>query len=72
LWEILSHTDTNDRLAVRELSIYFEHREKNYVKALEYVRKGLDSLELTEAQQQDFEKRLQRLTRKIEALDKEE
>ena len=72
LWEFLSHSDANDRLAVRELSIYFEHREKNYVKALEYVRKGLDSMELTDLQQQDFEKRLKRLTRKIEALDKEE
>lgn len=72
LWEILSHSQANDRLAVRELSVYFEHREKNYVKALEYVRKGLDSMELTEPQQRDFEKRLKRLTRKIEALDKEE
>jgi uncharacterized protein YprB with RNaseH-like and TPR domain len=72
LWEILSHSDANDRLAARELSIYFEHREKNYVKALEYVRKGLDSMELTDPQQRDFEKRLKRLTRKIEALDKEE
>jgi hypothetical protein len=72
LWEILSHSEANDRLAVRELSIYFEHREKNYVKALEYVRKGLNSMELTEPQQRDFEKRLKRLTRKIEALDKEE
>jgi len=72
LWEILSHTDADDRLAVRELSIYFEHREKNYVKALEYVRKGLNSMELTDPQQRDFEKRLKRLTRKIEALDKEE
>ena len=72
LWEILSDSDANDRLAVRELSIHFEHREKNYVKALEYVRKGLDSMELTDPQQRDFEKRLNRLTRKIEALDKEE
>jgi len=72
LWEILSHSDANDRLAVRELSVYFEHREKNYVKALEYVRKGLDSMELTGPQQRDFEKRLKRLTGKIEALDKEE
>jgi tetratricopeptide (TPR) repeat protein len=72
LWEILSHSDANDRLAVRELSVYFEHREKNYVKALEYVRKGLNSMELTEPQQRDFEKRLKRLTRKIEALDKVE
>jgi uncharacterized protein YprB with RNaseH-like and TPR domain len=72
LWEILSHSDANNRLAVRELSIYFEHREKNYVKALEYVRKGLNSMELTDSQQRDFEKRLKRLTRKIEALDKEE
>ena len=72
LWEILSHSDANDRLAVRELSVYFEHREKNYVKALEYVRKGLNSMELTGPQQRDFEKRLKRLTRKIEALDKVE
>jgi len=57
---------------MRELSVYFEHREKNYIKALEYVQKGLDSIELTEPQQRDFEKRLRRLTMKIAALEKEE
>jgi uncharacterized protein YprB with RNaseH-like and TPR domain len=72
LWKILSDSDSNDRLAVRELSVYFEHREKNYVKALEYVRKGLNSMELTEAQQRDFEKRLKRLEKKLSALEKEE
>jgi hypothetical protein len=72
LWEFLSQADANDRLAMRELSVYFEHREKNYIKALEYVRKGLDSMELTEPQQRDFEKRLKRLTMKIESLEKEE
>ncbi len=72
LWEFLSQADASNRLAMRELSVYFEHREKNYIKALEYVRKGLDSMELTESQQRDFEKRLKRLTMKIAALDKEE
>jgi uncharacterized protein len=72
MWEILSRSDANSHLAMRELSVYFEHREKNYVKALEYVRKGLTCLPLTGSQQRDFEKRLKRLTRKIEMLEKEE
>jgi hypothetical protein len=72
LWQFLSTLDSGDRLTMWELSVHFEHREKDYVKALEYVEKALDTIELTAAQRQDFEKRLQRLTKKIEALDKEE
>lgn len=67
LWELLS--STQDRYAVRELSIHFEHREKNYFKALEFVRQGLEEVDLTESQRKDFEKRLERLNKKIEALE---
>ena len=69
LWELLS--THSDRLALRELSIHLEHREKNYMKALEWVREGLKIIDLTETQRQDFEKRYKRLNRKIEALEKE-
>jgi uncharacterized protein YprB with RNaseH-like and TPR domain len=72
LWQILSESNTGDRLAVRELSVHFEHREKNWAKALEYVRQGLDSIELTDSQRQDFEKRCKRLTGKLEGLEKED
>jgi tetratricopeptide (TPR) repeat protein len=67
LWEILSHAQ--DRYAVRELSVHFEHREKDYFKALEFVRRGLETIDLTEAQRADFEKRFQRLNKKIKALE---
>lgn len=67
LWEYLS--SSQDRYAVRELSIHFEHREKNYFKALEFVSKGLASIDLTETQRKDFEKRWQRLNKKIKALE---
>ena len=70
LWETLS--GYSDRLALRELSVHLEHREKNYIKALEWVREGLKIIDLTETQRQDFEKRYKRLNRKIEALEKEE
>lgn len=67
LWEFLS--TTQDRYAARELSVHFEHREKNYFKALEFVHQGLAAADLTDAQRQDFEKRLARLNKKIKALE---
>jgi uncharacterized protein YprB with RNaseH-like and TPR domain len=70
LWEML--VDSSDHQVVRELSVHFEHREKNYVKALEYVHKALTTIDLTDSQRQDFEKRWHRLTKKLQALDKEE
>jgi uncharacterized protein YprB with RNaseH-like and TPR domain len=70
LWEMLS--GHSDRLALRELSVHLEHREKNYKKALEWVREGLKIIDLTDTQRQDFEKRFKRLNRKIEALEKGE
>jgi hypothetical protein len=75
LWEMLSgHRDRpgpRDRHALRELSVHLEHREKNYVKALEWVREGLKIIDLTDAQRRDFEKRCGRLNKKIQALDKD-
>ncbi|MCP5052995.1 MAG: hypothetical protein GY940_37850 [bacterium] len=70
LWELLAQMQ-DQHLAVRELSVHLEHREKNYVKALYYVQKGLESVNLTETQRNDLEKRLKRLTKKIAALDNE-
>jgi predicted DNA binding protein len=69
LWNILSNNQ--DRYAVRELSVHFEHREKNYFKALEFVHQGLAAADLTDAQREDFEKRLARLNKKIKALEPE-
>jgi len=70
LWEMLS--PGGDKNAARELSMHFEHREKNYTKALEAVQKGLESVNLTTLQKKDFEKRLLRLNKKVKAIQKEE
>jgi uncharacterized protein len=72
LWELLTQIQSDDHLAVRELSIHLEHRERNYDKALQHVQKALDTIDLTLAQRQDFQKRLERLSRKRAALEKEE
>jgi uncharacterized protein YprB with RNaseH-like and TPR domain len=73
MWEMLSGSDDRlARLSLRELSVHLEHREKNYVKALEWVRRGLAIADLTENQRKDFEKRYKRLTGKIKALEKED
>ncbi len=66
LWEFLARTQ--DRYAVRELSVHYEHREKKYFKALELVRRGLETIDLTAAQRADFEKRWERLNEKIKDL----
>ncbi len=71
LWAILSDS-TKDKFAARELSVHFEHREKNYVKALEFVCKGLEASDLTDLQRKDFEKRWERLKQKIKSLEKDE
>lgn len=73
LWEMLSGSDgSGKRLALRELSVHLEHREKDYTKALEMVEKGLETLDLTDTQREDFEKRYKRLKRKRKVLEKEE
>lgn len=72
LWELVTQLENSDIQAVRELSVHFEHREKNYTRAIDYVQMGLNMFTLTETQRQDFEKRLKRLKQKNAALDKEE
>jgi uncharacterized protein YprB with RNaseH-like and TPR domain len=72
LWELLTQIQGDDHHAIRELSIHLEHREKDYEKALHHVKNALDTIDLTHPQRQDFEKRLERLTRKRTALEKEE
>jgi hypothetical protein len=71
LWEILSAG--NDLQAFREISVHYEHRERNYYQAVEIVEKALGNVSLSPSQQQDLEKRLERLRGKIAKLeDKEE
>ena len=70
LWEILSAG--NDLQAYREISVHYEHRERNYYQAIEIVEKALGSVSLSPSQQQDLEKRLQRLRLKISKLEEKE
>ena len=70
LWEILS--GANDLQAFREISVHYEHRERNYYQAVEIVEKALGSISLSPGQQQDLEKRLQRLRLKIGKLEEKE
>jgi uncharacterized protein YprB with RNaseH-like and TPR domain len=70
LWEILS--GLKDHFAFRELSIHFEHREKDYYGALEFVHRAIEEIELTDLQRQDLEKRLRRLQNKIQKLEDQE
>lgn len=67
LWEMLLRTGESS--VYRELSMHYEHREKNYHKALEFVEAGLDRIDLSEAKRSDLEKRFKRLKRKINALE---
>lgn len=66
LWKTLS--DYGDKLAFREMSIYLEHRKKDFTGALEFVQKGLDLSEISETQRSDFEKRFLRLKRKLAGI----
>ena len=66
LWEAIS--ESSDHQVIRELSIHYEHREKNFFHAIEIVEKGLTVPSLTEKQRAGLEKRLLRLKKKIEKL----
>ncbi|MCX6556836.1 MAG: ribonuclease H-like domain-containing protein [Candidatus Aminicenantes bacterium] len=70
LWEILS--SANDLQALREISVHYEHRERNYYQAVEIVEKALENVRLSPSQQQELEKRLQRLRGKIAKLEEKE
>ncbi len=63
LWRLLS--DQGDKLAFREMSVYLEHRKKDFSGALDFVERGLELIEISETQRKDFEKRVLRLKKKI-------
>lgn len=66
LWELLE--DSDDKDTHRELAIFYEHRDRNYLKALNYAEKGLDQ-ELSELKKNDLIKRIKRLKTKIKKLE---
>jgi len=66
LWKALS--DYGDGKAMKEMSMYLEHREKDFSSALRFVHKGLERSNISEKQREDFEKRLVRLQKKIKNL----
>lgn len=70
LWEILSAS--NDLQAYREISVHYEHRERNYYQAVEIVEKAMENVRLSPSQQQELEKRLERLRGKIAKLEEKE
>jgi len=70
LWELLA--DSSDHQVIRELSVHFEHRLKNFHRAFEYTRNALETIQLTDSQRADFEKRLARLQKKMASLEKED
>ena len=63
LWEELTYYGEIHPL--RELAIYYEHREKNFIKAKEIVEQALDNEHLNEYYKKDFEKRLMRIERRL-------
>lgn len=67
LWTVLAQF--NDPMACRELSIHYEHREKNLNKAMEIVKNGIETLDLSQTQKMDLEKRLIRIQNKIDKLE---
>ena len=70
LWRALGAGD--DPGALREISIHYEHRERDYAEAVAFVEKALASARLKPTQQQEMEKRLERLRRKIAKLEESE
>ncbi|MEJ2269794.1 MAG: hypothetical protein P8Y04_08475, partial [Desulfobulbaceae bacterium] len=68
LWELLQ--DSNDKDTHRELAIFYEHRDKNFLKALNYAEKGLEK-DLSDYKRKDLLKRIERLKIKIKKLEEE-
>ncbi len=69
LWEQLAAA--HDAQAHHELSVHFEHRQRDFAVALTYVEKALADGGLPAARQQEMEKRLRRLRQKIAKLDED-
>lgn len=70
LWRQLA--DASDPQAQHEISVHYEHRERDYAMAVTYVEKALSGGGLSPARQQAMEKRLKRLQQKIAKLDEEQ
>jgi uncharacterized protein len=70
LWQALSAA--NDVGAMREISIHYEHRERNYAQAVTIVEKALAGASLSPGQQHELEKRLERLQQKLARLEEGE
>jgi uncharacterized protein YprB with RNaseH-like and TPR domain len=69
LWDKLSQY--KDYQAFKELAIYYEHHSKDYKMALEYTVSAINQLNLTLCQQQELEKRANRLLKKLQLLEKQ-
>jgi uncharacterized protein YprB with RNaseH-like and TPR domain len=68
LWKELSCQDRLD--VVRELAMYYEHKEKRYDEALRTAEEGLAmSMGFSSQHEQDFRKRLERIRGKMERAD---
>jgi uncharacterized protein YprB with RNaseH-like and TPR domain len=70
LWQVLGAA--NDIGAMREISIHYEHRERNYAQAVTIVEKALAGASLSPGQQLELEKRLERLRQKLAKLEEKE
>jgi uncharacterized protein len=70
LWRQLA--DASDPQAQHEISVHYEHRERDYAMAITYVEKALSGGGLSPARQQEMEKRLKRLQQKIAKLEENE
>ncbi len=70
LWRQLA--DASDPQAQREISVHYEHRERDYAMAITVVEKALSGGGLSPARQQEMEKRLKRLQQKIAKLEEKE
>jgi len=70
LW--LQLADASDPQAQHEISVHYEHRERDYIMALSYVEKALSGGSLSPTRQQEMEKRLKRLQQKIARLEESE
>ncbi len=64
LWENLAAT--MDHQVMHQLCIHYEHRERNFEKALQYTETVLQSEFLSLSQRLKWEKRLQRLREKLQ------
>ncbi len=67
LWQ--QATGDDEPHSFRELAMYYEHKEKNYEEAIRIAEEGLAlSMERSLSLQKDFEKRIDRLRRKVRKL----